>query len=107
MEGAWNNYQVYVNDEINFIDEDTILTMPSIEGSRRKPDASLTEKQKVEGNTDSPSGNKYMIKSMRRMPQMGANHEQGFGSGRREPRGMMAALAAAGKGHRVTLFEKK
>lgn len=46
LEGAWNNYQVYVNDEINFIDEDTILTMPSIEGSRRKPDVSLTEKQK-------------------------------------------------------------
>ena len=46
LEGAWNNYQVYVNDEINFIDEDTILAMPSIEGSRRKPDASLTEKQK-------------------------------------------------------------
>ena len=30
----------------DFIDEDTILAMPSIEGSRRKPDASLTEKQK-------------------------------------------------------------
>ncbi len=53
LEGAWNNYQVYVNDEINFIDEDTILTMPSIEGSRRKPDVSLTEKtERVEGNTE-------------------------------------------------------
>lgn len=25
LEGAWNNYQVYLNDEINFIDEDTML----------------------------------------------------------------------------------
>lgn len=45
LEGAWNNYQVYVNDEINFIDEDSILAMSSMEGSRRKPGASLTEKK--------------------------------------------------------------
>ncbi len=26
LENAWNNYQVYLNDEINFIDEDTMLS---------------------------------------------------------------------------------
>ena len=26
LEEAWNNYQVYLNDEINFIDEDTMLS---------------------------------------------------------------------------------
>ena len=38
--------KIWLNKYVNFIDEDTILAMPSIEGSRRKPDASLTEKQK-------------------------------------------------------------
>lgn len=28
LEGAWNNYQVYLNDEINFINDDSILTHP-------------------------------------------------------------------------------
>ena len=26
LENAWNNYQVYMNDEINFINEDSVLT---------------------------------------------------------------------------------
>lgn len=26
LEGVWNNYQVYLNDEINFINEDSVLT---------------------------------------------------------------------------------
>ena len=38
LEHAWNNYQVYLNDEINFIDEETVL------------DYSLT-KEKLSGNT--------------------------------------------------------
>lgn len=29
LEGAWNNYQVYLNDEINFIDEDAFLNLPA------------------------------------------------------------------------------
>lgn len=28
LEQTWNNYQVYLNDEINFIDEDTMLKYP-------------------------------------------------------------------------------
>lgn len=28
LESAWNNYQVYLNDEINFIDEDSMLNYP-------------------------------------------------------------------------------
>lgn len=28
LEGAWNNYQVYLNDEINFINEDSMFTNP-------------------------------------------------------------------------------
>ena len=28
LEYAWNNYQVYLNDEINFIDEDAMLNYP-------------------------------------------------------------------------------
>ena len=35
LEGAWNNYQVYVNDEINFIDEDTIPVSYTHLDSRR------------------------------------------------------------------------
>ena len=26
LEDVWNNYQVYLNDEINFINEDSVLT---------------------------------------------------------------------------------
>jgi hypothetical protein len=28
LEEAWNNYQVYLNDEINFIDESPMLFYP-------------------------------------------------------------------------------
>ena len=28
LEYAWNNYQVYLNDEINFIDEEPMLNNP-------------------------------------------------------------------------------
>lgn len=28
LEGAWNNYQVYLNDEINFMNEDSVFTHP-------------------------------------------------------------------------------
>ncbi len=28
LEQVWNNYQVYLNDEINFIDEEPILNYP-------------------------------------------------------------------------------
>ena len=28
LENAWNNYQVYLNDEINFIDEESMLHNP-------------------------------------------------------------------------------
>ena len=28
LEEAWNNYQVYLNDEINFIDEEPMLNYP-------------------------------------------------------------------------------
>lgn len=28
LEGAWNNYQVYLNDEINFINEDSMFSNP-------------------------------------------------------------------------------
>ena len=26
LEGVWNNYQVYLNDEINYINEESVLT---------------------------------------------------------------------------------
>lgn len=42
LEGAWNNYQVYLNDEINFIDEDTVLSIPSVKKSGGETDASIT-----------------------------------------------------------------
>ena len=28
LEEVWNNYQVYLNDEINFIDEEPMLNYP-------------------------------------------------------------------------------
>ena len=28
LEETWNNYQVYLNDEINFIDEEPMLNYP-------------------------------------------------------------------------------
>ena len=28
LEDVWNNYQVYLNDEINFIDEEPMLNYP-------------------------------------------------------------------------------
>ena len=34
LEGAWNNYQVYLNDEINFINEESMLYQPF--GEERK-----------------------------------------------------------------------
>ena len=30
LEQTWNNYQVYLNDEINFIDEEPMLNYPLI-----------------------------------------------------------------------------
>ena len=36
LEGAWNNYQVYLNDEINFIDEDAFLNLPASGGDGEK-----------------------------------------------------------------------
>ena len=38
LEGAWNNYQVYLNDEINFINEDTVLPHPFFNKGREKED---------------------------------------------------------------------
>ncbi len=39
LEGVWNNYQVYLNDEINFIDEEPVLHYPL-----KKPDeAEMTD----------------------------------------------------------------
>ena len=38
LENAWNNYQVYMNDEINFIDEEPILNY------------SLTRQEEEDGN---------------------------------------------------------
>lgn len=32
LENAWNNYQVYLNDEINFIDESTMLNYSLVKG---------------------------------------------------------------------------
>lgn len=34
LEGAWNNYQVYLNDEINFIDEDAMFHEPFGKGDK-------------------------------------------------------------------------
>lgn len=31
LENAWNNYQVYANDEIDFIDEDIVFRIPGVE----------------------------------------------------------------------------
>ena len=39
LEGAWNNYQVYLNDEINFIDEDAFLNLPASGGDGEKATA--------------------------------------------------------------------
>ena len=37
LESAWNNYQVYLNDEINFINEEKMLAgIPLAENSSRK-----------------------------------------------------------------------
>lgn len=33
LEQTWNNYQVYLNDEINFIDEEPMLNYPLIKGN--------------------------------------------------------------------------
>ena len=35
LESAWNNYQVYLNDEINFIDEEPMLNYPLRKGNER------------------------------------------------------------------------
>lgn len=45
LEGAWNNYQVYLNDEINFIDEDAFLNLPAPGGDRKK--AAAAERRKL------------------------------------------------------------
>ena len=45
LEGAWNNYQVYLNDEINFIDEDAFLNLPAPGGDRKK--AAVVERRKL------------------------------------------------------------
>ena len=31
LEDVWNNYQVYLNDEINFIDEEPMLNYPLVQ----------------------------------------------------------------------------
>lgn len=36
LEEAWANYQVYLNDEINFIDEDSMLSYPLVKESEEK-----------------------------------------------------------------------
>ncbi len=33
LESVWNNYQVYLNDEINFIDEEPMLDNPLWKGN--------------------------------------------------------------------------
>lgn len=38
LEGVWNNYQVYLNDEINFIDEEPILYYPLKKPAAEEPD---------------------------------------------------------------------
>ena len=45
LEGAWNNYQVYLNDEINFIDEDAFLNLPDTGRDRKKASAAERRKQ--------------------------------------------------------------
>lgn len=45
LEGAWNNYQVYLNDEINFIDEDAFLNLPAPGEDRKK--AAAAERRKL------------------------------------------------------------
>lgn len=44
LEEAWNNYQVYLNDEINFIDEEPMLNYPLMK---------LKEKEEGESSDDS------------------------------------------------------
>ena len=34
LEGAWNNYQVSMHDEIDRIDEDSLFTLPGVEAAR-------------------------------------------------------------------------
>ena len=36
LESAWNNYQVYLNDEINFIDEESMLNYPLRDPSKEE-----------------------------------------------------------------------
>jgi len=48
LEEAWNNYQVYLNDEINFIDEEPMLNYPL-----------MKIKEKEEGNGDDAGGNLF------------------------------------------------
>ena len=36
LEQTWNNYQVYLNDEINFIDEEPMLNYPLIKGEEEE-----------------------------------------------------------------------
>jgi len=36
LEQTWNNYQVYLNDEINFIDEEPMLHYPLTKESRKE-----------------------------------------------------------------------
>ena len=39
LESAWNNYQVYLNDEIDFINEEGMLAGIGLDGSRSRKDA--------------------------------------------------------------------
>lgn len=36
LEGTWNNYQIYLNDEINFMNEDSVFTHPFPEKEKEK-----------------------------------------------------------------------
>ena len=38
LENTWNNYQVYLNDEINFVDEEPMLNYPLTKQHKNEDD---------------------------------------------------------------------
>lgn len=72
LEETWNNYQVYLNDEIDFIDDEPML------------DYSLRRRRKNDGRTD-------------RQKRIEMSKVIVIGGG---AAGMIAAIAAAQKGHK-------
>lgn len=43
LEDVWNNYQVYLNDEINFIDEEPMLNYPLMKLKEKEEQAAMNE----------------------------------------------------------------